>query len=262
MKMRHLAALTVLLVAAGCASSPTDSSDVRPLMDTTGTESSERERARIHTELAAGYFELRNIGVALEEINIAMRADPSFGPAYNVAGLVYAELKDDQIAEQHFERALQINSLDSDAHNNYGGFLCDRKREEAAIRHFLAALRNPLYKTPERSYINAGLCSRRRGDDAAAEGYFERALKVRPNNLQALYQLAEISFTRADFAGAKTYLNRYARVANAGPAVLWLGVRVERKLGDRSSEANYARQLRRNFPDSKEARALESGQFE
>jgi type IV pilus assembly protein PilF len=44
--------------------------------------------------------------------------------------------------------------------------------------------------------------------------------------------------------------------------VLWLGVRVERKLGDRNSEESYALQLRNNFPNSSEARALLAGQYE
>ena len=43
---------------------------------------------------------------------------------------------------------------------------------------------------------------------------------------------------------------------------LWLGVRVERRLGDRNSEASYAMQLRNKFPNSVEARALGAGKFE
>jgi type IV pilus assembly protein PilF len=44
--------------------------------------------------------------------------------------------------------------------------------------------------------------------------------------------------------------------------VLWLWLRVERKLGDRNAEASYAAQLRRSFPDSKEASALLAGRYE
>jgi type IV pilus assembly protein PilF len=40
--------------------------------------------------------------------------------------------------------------------------------------------------------------------------------------------------------------------------VLWLGVRIERALGDRQSEAIHAQQLRRLFPDTPEARQLSS----
>jgi len=261
MRTQLLVALVAVLAAAGCATQPTEP-EIKSDVNTTGTETNQRERARIHTELAAGYYGLGNMGVALEEINIALNADSNYAPAYNVAGLIYADLKEDRLAEQHFMRALQVNPLDSDSNNNYGRFLCDRKREEEAIKHFLAALRNPLYKTPDRSYVNAGLCSRRRGDTAAAEEFFQRALKIRPNEPQALYQLADIAFTRDDFAGAKEYLIRFSKVATANPAVLWLGLRVERKLGDHDSEASYAQQLRKNFPASKEARALQAGQFE
>jgi len=72
--------------------------------------------------------------------------------------------------------------------------------------------------------------------------------------------MAEISYTRGDFASARSYLIRLAKSSPATAEVLWLGVRVERKLGDRVSEASYAAQLRKSFPDSKEARALASGE--
>jgi len=51
-------------------------------------------------------------------------------------------------------------------------------------------------------------------------------------------------------------------VATANAEALWLGVRVERRLGDRNSEVSYASQLRTRFPDSQETRALLAGQYE
>jgi type IV pilus assembly protein PilF len=164
-----------VLIGAGCAGQP-PAPEMRPATDTTGTESDERTRARLRTELAAGYFERGNINVAVEEVNLALRADPSFGPAYNMAGVIYAALKEDRLAEQNFTQALRINPQDSDANHNYGWFLCQHKREQEGIRHFMAAVRNPLYQTPERSYFNAGLCARSAGDIAAAEDYLLNAL--------------------------------------------------------------------------------------
>ena len=52
------------------------------------------------------------------------------------------------------------------------------------------------------------------------------------------------------------------RVAQPNPEALWLAVRIERKLGDAASAASYAQQLRKNFPNSKEAQALSAGRFE
>jgi type IV pilus assembly protein PilF len=195
-------------------------------------------------------------------VNAALRADPNYGPAFNVAGLIYADLKEDKLAQQNFERALRVNALDSDANNNYGRFLCDRGRESEAIKYFLTALRNPLYQNPDSSYVNAGLCSRRRGYIAAAEDYFQKAISVRPNQPQALYQLADLAYSRGAYPQAKAYLTRLTEVSATNAEVLWLGVRIERKLGNREAAATYGVQLSNNFPESKEARALIAGRDE
>jgi type IV pilus assembly protein PilF len=257
------AMLAVLGGMYGCAGTGGDIGDsrIQPTSDTTGNESDVRARARIHTELAAGYFELGNMGVALEEVTVAQQADPSYPPIYNVAGLIFAALKDDRRAEENFNRALRLSPGDADINNNYGNYLCQRKRENEGIKHLLIAVQNPLYQTPERSLVNAGVCARRKGDDVAALEFFQRAVTLRPNQPQALYQLAELAFQANNFAAAQGYLRRLAQVAPGTADVLWLGLRVERKLGNAVAEASYAQQLRKNFPDSKEAAALQAGRF-
>ena len=58
----------VVLVLAGCAGGPMMESTSQPGQSTTSdTDADARGRARIHTELAAGYLELKNLAVALEE---------------------------------------------------------------------------------------------------------------------------------------------------------------------------------------------------
>jgi len=262
MRISGLLLVIACLALPGCATQPMDDPMLRSASNTTGDETSERVRARLHTELAAGYFELGNIGVALEEVKEAQRADPNYSPAHNVAGLVYSQLKEDALAEQSYQRALSLSPGDYDANNNYGEFLCQRKREEESIRYFLAAVRNPLYPNPDRSYVNAGVCARRSGDAAGAAEFFLLALKVRPTQPQALYQMADLSYARGDYGEAKNYLNRLTQAAPPTAEALWLGVRVERRLGDRNSEASYALQLRNRFPNSREARALIAGQYE
>ena len=253
--------LTALLAQAACTSTTTTTSrsDDSFTPAPSAVEDKARERARVHTELASGYYELGNMAVALEEVREALRAQSGYGPAYNVAGLIYAELKEDKLAQENFQQALRIDPLDSDANNNYGRFLCDRQRTDDAIRYFMAALRNPLYKTPERSYVNAGLCLRRRGDFAGAEDYFNKALKLQSGQPQALYQLADMAYSRRAYPQAKQYITRLERVSPANAEVLWLAFRVERKLGDRDAAASYSTQLTRNFPQSKEAAALQAG---
>ncbi len=251
-----------IVVLAACAEQPV-APQLTPQAPATQQQADARTRADLHTQLGAGYYELRNFAVALEELNEALRADPNHGPAYNMLGLVYMELREDAAAEQNFERALRINPLDSDANNNYGWFLCQRKRHAEGIKLFMAAVRNPLYQTPDMSFVNAGMCARAAGDDAAAAQYFERALATQPSQPQALYQLAELSFRRGEIPGAKGYLTRLSRtVQNLSAEALWLALRVERRLGDREAEASYGLQLRRNFPNSRETQALLNRQYE
>lgn len=257
--MNKLVAAGLLVILAGCATSDTDSSNYLPKPV---AETSEQSRARIHTELAAGYFELGNFGVALQEAAEALKSDPNYVPALGVLGLVYMELRDDRAAEANFQRALRISPFDSDVNNNYGWFLCQRKREPESIKYFLAALRNPLYTTPDKSWVNAGICARQSGNLAAADEYFARALKLRPTQPQALLQLADMAFKRQGYSEAKSYLARMQREVEPTAELLWLALRVERKLGDRNAEASLGFQLRKNFPESREARALVAGHYE
>jgi len=261
MKSGMLCVTLMAVLLAGCAS-PVGDSQFTSSATSTGEEDNRRVRARVHTELAAGYFDITNYAVALEEVNEALRADPNYGPAFNVAGLIYAALREDRLAEQNFERAVRINPTDSDANNNFGLFLCQRKRWKEGLRYFEAALKNPLYQTPERSFINAGLCSRSMQDIASAEAFFTKALSVRPNLPQALFQMADIAHLRGDQDLAKKYILQVMQGVKPNPEVLWLALRISRRQGDRASEASYAAQLRRQFPDSKEVRALTAGQYE
>lgn len=225
-------------------------------------QSNIQSRAQIHTELGAAYFSRGQLGVALEELKEAVKSDSRYAPAYNMLGLVYLELREFPLAEENFLKAFGLDDNNPEFHNNYGWFLCQDKRIDEAIKHFLAALKNPLYSTPEKSYLNAGVCSLMRSDERGAVDYFLKVLKLQPHQLQALYYLGEIAYRRSDYLDAKDYVARYMQVSQPGPDVLWLALRIERKLGNRDMEASLGLQLRKSFPDSREALALRNGQYE
>jgi type IV pilus assembly protein PilF len=252
----------IALALAGCADQPVRT-PLAPEVPMSRQKADARTRAELHTQLGAGYYELRNFKVALEELQEALQTDPNYGPAHNMLALVYMELREDALAEQSFERALRINSADSEANNNYGWFLCQRKRFDEAMKYFEAALRNPLYQTPDMAHVNAGICLRERGSDAEAMRHFERARELQPGNPTALYHLADLAFRRGLVTQARGLLQDMGRTgAPFGAEALWLALRVERALGNREAEASYGLQLRKNFPNSRETQALLSRQFE
>ncbi len=253
--------LTATMLSACAGQNPpkqTSSARTASTVDSRGAE-----RAKIHTELGVNYYQNGQLGVALEELNTAVSADRSYAPAYDALALVYMELKEDEQAEANFRQALKLNPNSSETKNNYGLFLCQRGKEKEGLRQLLDALKNPLYTTPDIAYKNAGQCARKAGDMKAAENYFLRALKLNPRQPQALYGLAEVNYARDDTAAAKQYLTRYVTlVENPGPEALWLGARIEHRLGDRTALANYGMQLRRRYPSSPETKAYLDGRFE
>jgi type IV pilus assembly protein PilF len=260
--MKNLQVLVLLLlVMSGCVSTTTTqqgSTVTRPSSESGNI----RDRARIHTELGSLYYSQRQMGVALEELKVAISADADYGPAYNVLGLVYMELREKELARQNFERAIRLSPEDSDVNNNYGWFLCQTGSARESIQYFLNAIKNPLYQTPQKAYLNAGLCSVRMDDIARADDFFQRALRIDPNMPPALLNLALLNYRRDNLAEAKTYAARLNKATDPTAESLWLALRIERRLGDRGAEASLAAQMRRNFSGSREYQDLMTGKFE
>ena len=71
--------------------------------------------------------------------------------------------------------------------------------------------------------------------------------------------LAQVYFDRQDYRKAAMYASQ-ANVRNSGtPASLWLAIKIEQRLGNQSGAMRYARQLRENFPNSREMQLYDRG---
>ncbi len=253
MKDSFSVSLLVLFLLVGCASNSAGGNQSSSTQQQTRVQAS----AKVHTELAGLYYERAQLGVALGEIALALQADRSYAPAYNVRGLIHMALREDKEAEEDFQESLRLDKTDSESQNNYGWFLCQRGHEKESIPHFMTALKNPLYTTPERAYLNAGLCAKKATNLADAEEFLQRALLIQPGLPQALLTLSEVNFAKGDYVIAKKYFTAYSeKTDNFTADQLWLAIRIERKVGDHNSEQSYMMQLRKRFPDAVETRAL------
>ena len=223
-----------------------------------------RNRAKIHTELGAMYFQAGNPGVALDELRIALNADSGYFPAYNVRGLVHLSLKEYAKAEDDFRRALDLAPNDPEVNNNYGWYLCETGKERQSIAYFLNALKSPLYETPDRAYTNAGTCALKAGDLEGAQNYLLKALQLsRDGAVQARLQLAKVFYRRGILEESRVYLNDALRMMEPPSAeALWLGLRLERKMANKVAESGYASQLRGRYPTSPEYQEFLKGNFE
>jgi type IV pilus assembly protein PilF len=249
MKLSKILTLVLLvLMSVGCASQESQEKYNENL----------KARARSHTDLGAVYFQQKQYEIALEEFNTAIKINPNYALAYNGLGLVNADLGKSKEADGYFKKAIELEPDNSESRNNYGTFLCGKSRYDESIVQFMAAIKNPLYATPAVAYTNAGICSIGKNDFTNAEGYFQKALQLDPLSGNAAFHLASSQFNRKDYIGAKKTLQNVL-IAQPGPELLWLAIRVARALDDKDEEASYALQLRRLFPGSEQAKLLQNG---
>ena len=249
-----------LLSLSGCAGGVSATSNTaQPVTESDEPEA--RKRARLRLELASGYFEQGQTTVALDEIKQSLAADPVYGPAYVLRGLVYMRLNDNRLAEDSFQRALQINPRDPDALHNYGWFSCQLGRHAQAIEFFARALASPVYGGQAKTYMAKGVCQTRMGQLAEAEGSFARSYELDAANPITGYNLAALLFQRGDDTRAQFYIRRLNNSDVANAETLWLGIRVERRLGNTEALQQLAQQLGRRYPQSREWALYQRGAF-
>lgn len=258
-----LSAIVSLATLAGCASS-TESGPGGAKGDivTQSDEPDSRKRARIRLELAVGYFEQGQTTIALDELKQSISADPNFSEAYSLRGLIYMRLGDPRLAEDSFRRALAISPRDPDVLHNYGWMLCQQGRYAESQQAIAQAIANPLYGGRAKSWMAQGLCQLKAGQSADAEQSLLRAYELDAGNPVTGYNLANVMFLRGETVRAQFYVRRLNNSEYANAESLWLGIKVERKLGNRDVVQQLATQLRKRFIQSRELAAFDRGAFD
>jgi type IV pilus assembly protein PilF len=253
---RWVAALALPLLLAACATPGIEPS--------TGPDDSDADRrARARFELALAYFTQGQYQTALDEIRQSIAAKPSYAAAHNLRGLILSSMGSNVQAEESFRRAVQLDPRDADTLHNFGWFECQNGRYPQADQWFDRALEIPQYRGLSRTLLAKGLCQLRAEKPAEAERSLLRSYELDPSNAATAYQLADLMLRRSDLERARFYARRL--VGNPGSAdvqSLWLAVRIEAKARNRAAADTYGRELRRRFPQSREALAYERGQFD
>jgi type IV pilus assembly protein PilF len=252
--------LAAALLVGGCAGQPTasDGGDITTEFD----ESEARRRARIRMELAVGYFEQGQTTIALDELKHVLAADPSYPEAYNLRGLIYMRLNDMRQAEESFRRAVSLNPRDANTVHNLAWLQCQQRRFDDAQRSFDQALAIPTYADRAKTFMAQGLCQSSAGKPTEAEQSLTRAYELDAGNPIVGYNLANLLYTRGELQRAQFLIRRLNNSQLANAETLWLGLKVERKMGDRVAMTQLGEQLRRRYPQSREAAFYERGTFD
>lgn len=258
--LRALGAVAFALWLTGCAAPQgPEARSAEPV--TESDESDARKRARVRLALAVGYFEQGQTTVALDEIKQALAVDPAFGDAHNLRGLIFMRLNDNRTAEESFRRALALNSRDAAALHNIGWLFCQQRRFAESFDAYQRAMENPTYGDRAKTLMAMGLCEIRADRLEEAERSLARSYELDAANPITGYNLASLLYRRGELARAQFYVRRINNSEFANAESLWLGAKVEQRLGNTAGANQLGEQLRRRFPQSTEYQAFERKAF-
>jgi len=216
-----------------------------------------KQASALNVQLAIGYIDREQLGIAQEKLDKAIEQDPESIDAYTTMAYLKRKVNELEQAEKYYLEALDIKSTDPNIHNNYGGLLCQMGRYDDALKEIRLAYEDPFYETPYLAYANAGTCLLDKGDYKEAEKMLRKALRDQPNYAGALISMAEIGVKTEKYLMARAYIQRYHAVARPTAESLWLQIQSEKALGAEEHYLKYARRLLKDFPDSDEAGMLE-----
>lgn len=243
--------LSSLLFVAGCAGNgggPKRSADGE--LATQSDQTTAQKRASINLQLAAGYFQRGENSVALDKIKAALAADSENAGAYALRGLIYMQMNETHLADENFQHALRIDGSNGGYNNSYGWFLCNNGRPRDSIAYFETALKDRNYESAVLAIDNEGICTEKLGDMVGAEKLYKRAFNTDPSNLRVTENLARFYYQNKNYDQAKFYMGRLVKANVTDAGVLWLGIRIAHKGGDRITEGVLGTELQRYHPDS------------
>lgn len=252
-----------LVVTSGCAPlSGAASAISEGDLLTDSDEPVSRKRARIRLELAAGYFELGQTTVALDEIKQSIAIDANYSEAHQLKGLIYMRLSESKLAEASFKRALDLSPTDANAMQNLGWLLCQESRFDESELYFSRALSTAQYDQRAKTFRTLGLCRIKSGRLAEGGESLSASYEIDPQNPVTTFNLASALFQQNKFVGAQKYIRELNNSDLANAQSFWLGIKVERQLNNSSVVTQLATQMIKRFPKAKEINNYQRGAFD
>lgn len=237
----------LFLVLAGCVQTTTG---VR------AQDSDSDNAAQQYFQLGARYFRNGNYELARERLHKAIELAPRMAMAHSTLGLTYEQLDNERLAIEHHDKAVRYAPENFNVRNAYAVFLCRQERYDDAAEQFRRAVAVPENDNAEIMLTNAGVCVSQKPDYEMAETFFRQALERKASYGEALLQMSVLKYRTSDYLQARAFLQRYLAVKPPTSEVLYLGVQIEKALGDDRASTDYANRLLREFPDSAQARQV------
>lgn len=191
---------------------------------------------------------------AFRHLNRALEADKKNSRVHGTLALLYRMTGDTELEERHFKLAIRYNPDDPKVRNNYSTFLYREGRYKDALAQLKKAVKDPSYSQRELALYNMGRCYLKLEKPDRAVESFERAVRLKDELPEAHFHLAVLHEEAGRLRKSNAHLEAFGRYARHTPKSLWLGIRLQREIGNRDALASYELALRNLYPDSEEYR--------
>lgn len=152
---------------------------------------------------------------ALADFNAALQSDPYFAEAYNNRGMELARTGKPEDALKDFNKALEINPSLSRAYANRGKAKNQTADFRGAVGDLEIALKNGL--TNPIVYFDLGFSWYNLKDFYKAKMYFDKALTLRPDFVNALTYRGYTQFNDGDYQAAVADLTKAISLDTTNP---------------------------------------------
>lgn len=244
--------LSVFLMA-GCTTTTTTSSMGRiPSVD--------KEKALDNRlQLALSYLGEGNHEAARVNLKKAEKINNRSPELHDIWALLYQREMEWDEAEAHYKKALSYNPAFTRGRNNYGSFLLRLNRVDEAYNQFLKGSEDLGYSKRADLFYKVGVTALMLNKQLEAEKAFTKAIILDPQMSYAYLDLAEMAYNSEDYPKSKLFLAKYNQMkSGVDPKGLWLGIRVEDRLGNKNSVASQGMALKNLFPNSEQSKLYQN----
>src|SRR5574344_3161824 len=246
---------------AGCTTTGAMHDSASAVSTGIDTESEVYRLANTRLQLGAMHFKEGRNEIALNEVMRALQVYPEYVDAHNLQGWIYMAERDYLKADASFDRALRLRPGDPNTRYNQGWSQCQQKHFENAHLHVDAALADVRFADAGRARTlrAKGVCLREEGKTDQVLPVLTQAYELDPGSPSITLDYARALMDSGDMQRARFYARRLNNSEFANAASLWLGIRIDQKLGDALAVRQQGDQLRQRFPSSRERDLYEQG---
>ena len=152
------------------------------------------DSAIAYNNLGTALKDLGDLNAAIENYRKAIGLNPDYAEAHSNLGNVLKDLGRFDSAAEYCRRALELNPGNAEANSNLGNILKDIGQFGNAVACYRQALEiNPMC---DKAILGESQLHMINGEMELAEATIKKALKIKPDNLEARFLLAQARKTR------------------------------------------------------------------